>query len=78
MKKFDLEKAKAGAPVCTRDGRPVRILCYDLKGGDYPIVACAERDNVEIVILCTADGHLYDNGDINSFDLMMADIPTII
>lgn len=29
MKPFDLEAAKAGAPVCTRDGRPVRIICFD-------------------------------------------------
>lgn len=26
MKKFDLEKAKAGAPIITRDGRPARLL----------------------------------------------------
>ena len=29
MKKFDIEQAKHGAPVCTRDGREVRILCMD-------------------------------------------------
>lgn len=31
MKPFDLELAKAGHPVQTRDGRPVRIICYDRK-----------------------------------------------
>ncbi len=31
MKPFDYEKAKAGKPVCTRDGRPVRIICWDVK-----------------------------------------------
>lgn len=31
MKPFDCEKAKAGKPVCTRDGRPVRIICWDVK-----------------------------------------------
>ena len=28
-KPFDLEAAKAGAPVVTRDGRPARIICWD-------------------------------------------------
>lgn len=39
MKNFDLEKAKAGAPVCTRDGRQVRIVCFDAIGDDFPIIA---------------------------------------
>lgn len=29
MKPFDLEAAKAGKPVCTRDGRKARIVCFD-------------------------------------------------
>ena len=29
MKPFDLEAAKAGKPVCTRDGRKARINCFD-------------------------------------------------
>lgn len=37
MKPFDLEKAKAGAKVCTRDGRDVRIVCWDMKNS-YPII----------------------------------------
>lgn len=40
MKPFDIELAKAGYPVCTRDGRPVRILCFDRKSVDgYSILA---------------------------------------
>lgn len=31
MKPFDLEAAKAGKPVCTRDGRKARIICFDAK-----------------------------------------------
>lgn len=34
MKPFDLEAAKAGAPVCTRDGRSARIICTDCRGVD--------------------------------------------
>lgn len=39
FKPFDLEQAKAGKPVCTRDGRKARIICFDLKNGNHPIVA---------------------------------------
>ena len=39
MKEFDLEKAKAGAPVCTRCGRPARVVCWDGRGGDMPILS---------------------------------------
>lgn len=38
MKPFNLKQAQAGAQVCTRDKRPVRILCYDKIGG-FPIIA---------------------------------------
>ena len=39
LKPFDLEKAKAGKPVCTRDGRKARIICFDLKGRNHLIAA---------------------------------------
>ena len=29
LKPFDLEKAREGKPVCTRDGRKARIVCFD-------------------------------------------------
>ena len=31
LKEFDLKAAKAGKPVCTRDGRKARIICFDQK-----------------------------------------------
>ena len=45
MKPFDLEAAKAGAPVCTENGIPVRILCFDRKGSEFPIIAL--KDNTD-------------------------------
>lgn len=39
LKPFNLEAAKAGKPVCTRDGRNVRIICFDCKIESFPIVA---------------------------------------
>lgn len=46
MKNFDLQKAKEGHPVCTRDGRKARIVCFDLKNPlGYTIVACITTEN---------------------------------
>lgn len=46
LKEFDLEAAKAGKPVCTRDGRKARIISFDRKflfnGVSYPIIALVE------------------------------------
>lgn len=56
LKPFDLEQAKAGKPVCTRDGRKARIVCFDAKGC-YPIIALtAELDNTEDITKCTEKG----------------------
>lgn len=38
MKPFDLQAAKAGHRVCTRDGRPARVICFD-RNSDRPIIA---------------------------------------
>lgn len=46
LKPFDLEAAKAGKPVCTRDGRKARIISFDrkflFKSVSYPIIALVE------------------------------------
>lgn len=47
MKEFDIEAAKNGAPVQTRDGRPARIICWDRKGLPYPIVVLIDNDGKE-------------------------------
>ena len=51
LKPFDLQKAKAGKPVCTRDGRKARIICFDrrlfYKNVSYPILALVERSDGE-------------------------------
>jgi len=56
MKPFDLEAAKAGAPVITRDGRPARIICFD-REGNYPVVALIKiNGNDESIHTYTSDG----------------------
>ena len=56
LKPFDIQKAREGKPVCTRDGRKARIICFDAKG-DYPIVALIESGNIEGVQQYMIDGH---------------------
>lgn len=46
LKPFSIEAAKAGKPVCTRDGRKARIICFDAKG-DKPIIALIEMGVAE-------------------------------
>lgn len=51
MKEFDINLAKQGKPVCTRDGRKARIICFDrklfFKKISYPILALVERPDGE-------------------------------
>lgn len=57
LKPFDLEAAKAGKPVCTRDGRKVRIICFDtINKGNYPIIALLEDKGYEAVFYYNKDG----------------------
>ena len=62
LKPFNLEAAKAGKPVCTRDGHKARIICFDYNGetGDYPIVALVHYNKgdkcYERVLKYTSDG----------------------
>lgn len=44
MKRFNLEAAKTGKPICTRDGKSARIICWDMKG-IYPIVALVKTSD---------------------------------
>ena len=69
MKKFDIKLAKQGKPVCTRDGRPVRILCYDFISLDNtPIVALVRlTEKQEAALFYNLDGK---EGNHN-LDLMM-------
>lgn len=70
FKPFNLEAAKSGKPVCTRDGRKARIICFDAK---FPktgnIVTLVEKENGEEVTL-----YHYDDGHCSigrGYDLMM-------
>ena len=75
LKPFDLEAAKSGKPVCTRDGRKARIVCFDAKGY-RPIVALIEVDceddcTPEDVFLFTDKGYYNCSSIASDNDLMM-------
>ena len=73
LKPFDLEAAKSGKPVCTRDGRKARIICFDLKDKDnMQIVALVQKksDDTEGISLYYKDGKQSKIG-ITGNDLMM-------
>ena len=74
MKPFDLEAAKAGAPVVTRDGKKVRIICFDANTGAYVLIALITQDGGgEKVLSMKKDGrrHDYEN---STYDLFMASV----
>ena len=63
QKPFDLEAAKGGAKVETRDGDSVRILCYDRKSNNnnhinFPIIALTNHNGTESCFSYTSEGRL--------------------
>lgn len=72
LKPFDIQKAREGKPVCTREGIPARIICFDRKGY-RKIVALVHTDYYEDeIITYTIEGHRYCKSINTIYDLMMA------
>lgn len=70
MREFNLEDAKAGKPVCTRGNKPARVICFDCKDKQYPIVALVVNGYQESVHRYTTKGQIAVGFD-HSLDLMM-------
>lgn len=69
LREFDIEAAKAGKPICTRNGRKARIVCFD-RVGEYPILALVENNGKENVYYYRNSGK--DDEDFEKdYDLMM-------
>ena len=79
---FDVERAKkiqAGeepGKIVTREGCDVRIVCWDVKGNDFPIVAALtslEDKNNESVLVFKEDGRSchHENFKEDGFDLLI-------
>lgn len=70
LKSFDLNAAKAGKPICTRDGRKARIVCFD-KNNLLPIVALVTGgDGLETVFQYHPNGQTHEYVE-HPEDLMM-------
>lgn len=69
LKPFDIQKAREGKPVCTRDGRKARIICFDAKG-DKPIIALVEMGTAETPNNYPIDGKAISTKE-TPCDLMM-------
>lgn len=74
MKPFDLEEAKAGKPVCTRDGRKVEIISFEHPIKGYPILAKVSfgKDDYEEFTF-TESGTFFVASKESEADLMMAE-----
>lgn len=76
MKEFNIQKAREGHPVCTRDGRKARIICFDRKHKEdkFPIVALVTLPDTEteLVELYNTEGITYNY--TRDYDLMMASV----
>lgn len=71
LKPFDLEAAKQGKPVCTRDGCKARIICFDSTLKNYPLVVLVDGKAGEYPYTYTAEGKFDEDGKNSDFDLMM-------
>lgn len=73
LKPFDLKAAKAGKPVCTRDGCKARIICFDLNTcSPYSVIAAVTNDSgYEKVTAYMEDGCYLGQNEKSSCDLMM-------
>ena len=70
LKPFDLKAAKAGDPVCTRDERKARIICFDRKD-NTPIVALIECVNGAEILQCYFNNGKCCHYATSDYDLMM-------
>lgn len=71
---FDIELAKKGYKVVTRDGHPARILSYDFENQEYPIVAAIKKTDesgqaCEEIQIYTSEGHCGSPNSPSPLDL---------
>lgn len=76
-KPFNLQEAKAGAKLVTRDGRPARLICDDAKG-ECPVIVLVSYDDekIEIVRTVTSEGNYCANSKSeHDFDILIVNEP---
>lgn len=78
MKPFNLKEAKAGKPVCTRNGRRVEILSFNNPNNSYPILARVFSDNTDYNdFMFTQEGCFFKDNREFGADLMIMEDETI-
>ena len=73
MKPFNLEEylVNPSRKIVTREGKPARIICTDVKGASYSILALVDKGDYEAPTLYTKKGE-YSLGTEGSYDLFFA------
>lgn len=74
LRPFNLEEAKAGKPVVTRDGRKVRLFCFDLVGDDAVAGAVTIGEGKEDATSWTLEGRYISRLEEHARDLLMAPV----
>ena len=71
LKPFDIQKAREGKPVCTRDGRKARIICFNRESIGFPIIALVKNGDTEGVYQFDDKGRSNIDDEERGYDLMM-------
>ena len=71
LKPFDIQKAKEGKQVCTRDGRKARIICFNRESIGFPIIALVKNGDTEGVYQFDDKGRSNIDDEERGYDLMM-------
>ena len=75
MKPFNLEEylANPSKKIITKEGKPARIICTDVKGTSYSVLALVDKGDYEGPALYTKKGE-YNLGTECSYDLFFAPV----
>lgn len=67
MKQFHLNEwlEDKSLEIVNSEGFPVRIVCHDRKGTNYPIIYLVDRGHAEYYGICDKDGHAFMSDDIS-------------
>lgn len=68
MKEFNLKLAKEGEKVCTKSGKPVRLLAFDRDSLSFPLVALIE--NRKVCCYTTAGKFYVDKNSDNDLEMV--------
>ena len=73
---FDRARAENGAAVCDGNGVPHRIICFDRKDGNCPIITLSMSGGREVVHSFSNSGRFGNSSMATAADLRMAPLKT--